>query len=114
MQASTTALQFDPTEKTYRCRLCSKILFAEKNVIPHEPLKRDGRGGDPCTSYFLDNAPWVEYNENDMKLNCFNPKCKAKLGEITLSGRKCSCGQWVAPAIQVNKANVDQMLPKSS
>jgi len=96
----------------YRCRLCSRAIFTADNIIPHQPSKPGVLGKDPCTSLFLDCAPWLEETaENDMKLLCPNPKCKAKLGEITLSGRKCSCGKWVAPAFQVNKGNVDEMRP---
>ena len=104
--------KFNPSELQYRCRLCAKVLYTQENVIQHKPSKPAQFGKDPCTSYFLDSAPWMnDTGENDMKLQCPNAKCKAKLGEVTLSGRKCSCGQWVAPAFQVNKANVDQIKP---
>ena len=51
----------------------------------------------------------IEIPENDLKLNCPNEKCKSKLGEVTLSGRKCSCGKWISPAFQVNKSTVDEI-----
>ena len=46
----------------------------------------------------------------DGKLIC--PKCAVRLGSYTWSGMQCSCGAWVAPAIQVVKSKVDEVLIK--
>ena len=46
----------------------------------------------------------------DGKLLC--PKCAVRLGSYTWSGMQCSCGAWVAPAIQVVKSKVDEVLIK--
>jgi len=71
-------------------------LFEEKNLNPHQPAQSN----KICSSYFLEDMPWMEtIPENDIKINCPNKKCKGKLGEVTLSGRKCSCGKWISPAL---------------
>ena len=43
----------------------------------------------------------------DGKLGC--PKCSARIGSYNWSGMQCSCGAWVAPAIQVVKSKVDEV-----
>lgn len=36
------------------------------------------------------------------------PKCSARLGSYNWAGAQCSCGAWVAPAVQVIKSKVDE------
>ena len=72
--------------------------------------KRDGGSEAPvsCSSHFLSEEAAWQLEQNDGKLGC--PKCSARLGSYCWSGAQCSCGTWVAPAIQVVKSKVDAML----
>ena len=81
--------------------------------------KRDGRaevsGAPSCTSYFLHDAALHDETaaslaQLDGKLCC--PRCNARLGSYCWSGAQCSCGAWVAPAIQVVKSKVDRCAPR--
>eukprot|EP01017_Pseudomicrothorax_dubius_P009562 TRINITY_DN13274_c0_g1_i1.p1 TRINITY_DN13274_c0_g1~~TRINITY_DN13274_c0_g1_i1.p1 ORF type:complete len:199 (-),score=13.95 TRINITY_DN13274_c0_g1_i1:153-749(-) len=81
----------------YRCRGCRTELFDNTQIVhPTEQSK--------CTSYFLDyDIPWITMDESTAKLHCPNAKCKTKLGDLNLSGIKCSCGKWIAPGFQIHK-----------
>lgn len=60
-----------------------------------------------CTSIFIEQPEWVsDLDHNEFKFLC--PKCSAKLGDVKLSGQKCSCKEWVSPAFQVNVQKVDE------
>ena len=42
------------------------------------------------------------------KLTCPNKTCGGRLGGFNWSGSQCSCGSWVAPAIQIIVSKVDR------
>ena len=48
-------------------------------------------------------------SSSEGKLTC--PKCNAKLGLFRWHGNQCSCGTWVAPAIQIHLSKVDALQP---
>ena len=101
--------QTEPVGKSkheYKCRSCRAKLFAEVDVIKHRPKVNTS---EICTSIFIEQQDWMtELGENQNKLKCPVPECKAKLGDAIWSGSKCSCGYWVAPAFQIHKAKVDE------
>ncbi|KNC78749.1 hypothetical protein SARC_08830 [Sphaeroforma arctica JP610] len=132
---NVTEQELSATEKaksvgdtTYRCRSCRKELFAQKQAIPHETgkgqeaftwYKRNDRYDknapptDMCSSHFLVPIKWMAQaivgdGVYDGKLSCDN--CSAKIGSFNWSGAQCSCGAWVSPAFQVNKAKVDGII----
>ena len=78
--------------------------------LAFKPKKRETRSPNTstqvCTSHFLlcDAAPNLTTDEG--KVGC--PKCNTRLGTFEWSGMQCSCGAWVAPAIQVVKSKVDE------
>lgn len=83
----------------YRCKGCRETIF--KSYIHHD---------NSCTSYFIEPPEWLTVSEdNDFKINC--PKCKAKIGEAIFSGKKCSCGKWVTPGIQILGGKIDAIRP---
>ena len=105
----------------FRCRKCRATLFDSTMLDSHEvgvgqlafkPKKRETRSPNVsiqvCTSHFLlsDTAPNLTMDEDDGKVGC--PKCNTRLGTFVWSGMQCSCGAWVAPAIQVVKSKVDE------
>lgn len=66
--------------------------------------------GEKCSSFFINCPSWLQVGEeNDSKLNC--PKCKVKIGEVVWSGKKCSCLEWITPAIQVHHQKIDHIRP---
>ena len=88
----------DNQEDYYRCKHCRAKLFTE---ILH---------GEACSSYFINLPEWLQdTEENDVRLDC--PKCKTKIGEVVWSGKKCSCLQWITPAVQVHHQKVDHIKP---
>lgn len=48
----------------------------------------------------------LEQGELDGRLEC--PKCKANVGKYAWQGMRCSCGDWVLPAISLSKGKVDE------
>ena len=30
---------------------------------------------------------------------------------VTLTGARCSCGQWITPSFQIHKSKIDQCFP---
>ena len=87
-------------KKMFRCKHCRTELFKCHEIIHGSQEKK-------CTSYFIEKPTWIEGFDQESKLYCFNKKCSQKIGEINLSGNKCSCGNWVAPCYQVHKNKID-------
>lgn len=84
-------------KKTYRCKSCRREMFNEQEMIHGE-----SKG---CTSYFLRRFEGMEG-----KLYCLNKECKEKIGELKLSGAKCSCGEWIVPGYRLTKSKVDNVV----
>jgi len=93
-------------KKIYKCRLCRKfILFESENAVSSHIDQQ-------CTSSFLlEPEEWMYgqmAGDTQGKFSC--PKCKAKVGSFNWSGDKCSCGEWMTPALQINLSKVDAFL----
>lgn len=62
-----------------------------------------------CSSFFFPDQPrlpWFgDLTAQEGKLAC--PKCNNRVGAFKWTGEQCSCGQWICPSIQVQKAKVD-------
>lgn len=86
----------ETNEKEYKCRSCRNVLCKEKEII-HGLEKK-------CTSIFVEFLN-IEEDKDNIRWDC--TKCKGKLGEIRLSGIKCSCGEWIAPGFQIHKSKID-------
>jgi dual specificity phosphatase 12 len=103
----------------YRCRKCRTPIFSGAMLEAHEEGKgqtafkysrRDVRGGNNsgCTSHFLNPDATATLSEIEGKICC--PRCSARIGGYHWAGMQCSCGAWVAPAVQVVKSKVDESL----
>mmetsp|Transcript_31553 Transcript_31553/g.51441 ORF Transcript_31553/g.51441 Transcript_31553/m.51441 type:complete len:201 (-) Transcript_31553:156-758(-) len=101
----------------FLCRKCRHQIFNVEDLEDHEPrmqtfhrLKaRNLDSGIRCTSYFLtERLEWMgDMADIEGKLNCPNPKCNARLGHYKWAGSQCSCGSWVAPAMQIPMSKID-------
>ncbi|KAH7104072.1 protein-tyrosine phosphatase-like protein [Auriculariales sp. MPI-PUGE-AT-0066] len=69
-----------------------------------------------CSGYFLDpqQIPWLQAQaeavegEVEGKVSCPNTECRAKIGNWSWVGVRCSCGGWVVPGFCLARAKVDQ------
>ncbi|EOD07245.1 hypothetical protein EMIHUDRAFT_58637, partial [Emiliania huxleyi CCMP1516] len=102
----------------YRCRKCRTPVFSAAMLETHEvgrgqaafrygkrDAAPDARG---CTSHFLNPDATSTLTEIEGKICC--PRCSARLGGYHWAGMQCSCGAWIAPAIQVVKSKVDESI----
>ncbi len=114
----TPQAQHLPLQAYFRCRKCRTKLFTADAIVDHDAAsgqqnfaynRRDARasGREPeCTSYFLSaELTAAALTQIEGKMCC--PKCLARLGGYHWAGMQCSCGAWVAPAVQVVKSKVD-------
>jgi dual specificity phosphatase 12 len=95
-------------------RTTRRPLATSQYLTSHEPL-RDSSGekssntSPACGHFFLDALSWMrpelEQGKLDGRLEC--PKCRANVGKYAWQGMQCSCGDWVLPAISLQKARVD-------
>jgi len=104
----------------YRCRKCRTPIFSDTMLESHQEGKgqsafkfgrRDARGTAAnlgCTSHFLNPDATASLSEIEGKICC--PRCSARIGGYHWAGMQCSCGAWVAPAIQVVKSKVDESI----
>jgi len=82
------------SKSVYRCKSCRMEVFHNEELVHGKEKK--------CTSYFLRKT-----EGDEGKLYCPNEKCKEKIGEVNLSGGKCSCGEWIIPCFRVIKSKID-------
>jgi hypothetical protein len=114
----------DPVKNRYACRKCRYVLFGEDDLEspPHVPSKHkfSHRKHDAashhssCQSLFLHSAiDWMgRMDTTEGKLSC--PNCETKVGVWNWSGAQCSCGSWIAPAIQIPLSRIDVVPPYRS
>ena len=123
MSNDSTAADLVPTE-VFRCGKCGAILFRKDQLAKHTPFehklafektKRDKHPAHGCLSYFLQSCPpWVK-NQDQVEAKIYCPNCMYRIGSLKWQGEQCSCGTWVAPAIQFPMSKVDLktvMLPR--
>ena len=117
-----------------RCKKCRRKIAFDNNFLEHEPgsgqvafrwHKRETAMTSPltaakevatklglqCTSIFVEPIGWmsdlIADGLHEGNLNC--PKCSARLGKYHWHGAQCSCGSWITPAFQLNRAKCDVM-----
>ena len=121
-------------EMDYRCRKCRRSLATSTYLISHVPkhsVAEPGRAADPissirdltaqaklrCSHLFVDPLSWMrpELSQGKLegRLECPNPKCRTNVGKYAWQGMRCSCGEWVLPAISLARGRVDEMKIKS-
>nr|ACO10261.1 Dual specificity protein phosphatase 12 [Caligus rogercresseyi] len=99
-----------PSEKQvdYKCKSCGRKL--KFDILPHsnseemEWSRQAMASGEPCRlGIFIES---IEGSFVDDKIKC--PKCKAKLGRLSLSSRlSCSCGGSLPHGYWINLSLVD-------
>jgi hypothetical protein len=110
----------------FACGKCGERLF-DRADVSHEVGRTDDGAADSvsgvkakwgnaakaagvgCTSVFLTEPPvFAAFNQaNEGRVNCPNDKCAARVGSYSWSGAPCSCGKWVTPSFQFQRARVD-------
>jgi len=57
--------------------------------------------------------PELEQGKLDGRLECPNGKCRNNVGKYAWQGMKCTCGEWVCPAVCLARGKVDEVVKKS-
>ena len=87
----------DAKSVQYKCRVCLRQLFTSADVQRHDRQATTLLCEDQTMlfTYFLD---WISeiFVQSIGLLSC--PHCQITVGEYSLSGRRCSCEQWIEPA----------------
>ncbi|KAL4927188.1 dual specificity phosphatase YVH1 [Aspergillus undulatus] len=109
----------DPSEsKTeVKCRKCRRRLAVASFIVPHG-IHGDAKTAitSQCAHIFLSPLTWMrpclfpntpEGAPLSGRLTCPNTSCDGNIGKFAWQGMKCSCGDWVVPAIGLAKARVD-------
>mmetsp|Transcript_6165 Transcript_6165/g.13524 ORF Transcript_6165/g.13524 Transcript_6165/m.13524 type:complete len:154 (-) Transcript_6165:16-477(-) len=99
----------------FTCFRCGTQLFTATELEGHSQaagrFKKKNHGLSTeisCTSWFIaEPLQWMpDMADLSGKFTC--QKCKQRVGSWNWSGSQCSCGRWVAPAIQFPKSKVDR------
>lgn len=112
-----------------RCRKCRRTLAASQHLIPHTPKpsissvpsssssssttspKPQPQSQPPCAHLYIDPLSWMrpelEQGKLDGRLEC--PKCRTNVGKYAWQGMRCSCGDWVVPAVCLARGRVDEV-----
>lgn len=92
----------------FRCKKCRRALATSAYLTPHTPAA--GKDPKTCAHHFVDPLSWMrpelEKGEIEGRLNC--PKCSTNVGKYAWQGMRCSCGQWIVPAVTLAKGRVDE------
>ena len=115
----------------WRCRRCRTALATSEYLVSHTPHSSassqptimdpisslpsrdaDGSPSSACSHLFLEPLSWMkgelEKGLLSGRLECPNRKCGQNVGKYAWQGMKCSCGQWIVPAISIAKGRVDK------
>lgn len=116
-------------KSTWRCRWCRTPLANSDYVVAHTPRttssshskssSTDSRSSPrstpqpACSHLFLDPLSWMrpelEKGLLSGRLECPNRKCQQNVGKYAWQGMKCTCGEWVVPAISIARGRVDEI-----
>lgn len=115
-----------------RCRRCRRVLAAARHLVPHTPRLSPSSSVSvsasasaitpgqshiqpptqpPCAHLYIDPLSWMrpelERGKLDGRLEC--PKCGTNVGKYAWQGMRCSCGDWVVPAVCLARGRVDEV-----
>lgn len=111
-----TASQDEP-HKELRCKKCRRVLVTQQFIIPHQKKQRGKQQAPPCPHHFVEPLSWMrptlEEGELDGRLTCPNARCGSNIGRYAWQGFKCSCGEWVCPAISMSASRVDEVVTRN-
>lgn len=118
-------------ELEYRCRRCRRILAKSAFVIAHAPPPHNSPFPQAltCAHVFVDPLSWMRpqlgLGRLDGRLECPGPASGGAspcgsgsgsggagatvVGRYAWQGMRCSCGAWVAPAMSLTRAKVDEV-----
>jgi dual specificity phosphatase 12 len=54
----------------------------------------------------------LEQAKLEGRLEC--PKCNANVGKYAWQGMRCSCGDWLVPAISLAKSKIDEVKSRTA
>lgn len=95
-----------------KCKKCRRVLATDSFIVPHQGRGNTGRSG--CPHFFVEPLSWMrpilEEGALEGRLVCPNAKCSASVGRYAWQGFKCSCGEWVAPALSLQNSKVDKVV----
>lgn len=108
-----------------RLRRHRRPLATSQYLTSHgiTPISNDqSEGASPvapspkCAHYFLDPLSWMrpelEQGKLEGRLEC--PKCHTNVGKYAWQGMRCSCSEWVLPAISLSKSRTDEVKKNAS
>lgn len=99
--------------KELRCKKCRRVLVTQQFIIPHQ---KQGSAKQTCPHHFVEPLSWMrptlQEGELDGRLTCPNAKCGSNIGRYAWQGFKCSCGEWVCPAISLSASRVDEVVAR--
>lgn len=97
-----------------------RTLATSRFLVDHKPrtfqsdqteIQQPPADASLCAHYFVDPLSWMrpelEQGKLDGRLEC--PKCKTNVGKYAWQGMKCSCNEWVVPAISISKGRIDEI-----
>lgn len=131
-ELAPTTLRNDETKEvksTWRCRRCRTPLATSDYVVTHTPRTTSSspsKSSSPdsssslpsiplptCSHLFLDPLSWMrpelEKGLLSGRLECPSGKCGQNVGKYAWQGMKCTCGEWVVPAISIARGRVDEV-----
>lgn len=98
------------TNVQLRCKKCRRILTTSPFIIDHNPASLPS---NPCPHVFIEPLSWMrdelEKGQLSGRLLCPNTRCGAGVGRYDWKGFKCTCGEWVTPALSLQRARVDEV-----
>ena len=98
-----------------RCKKCRRVLATEPFIVPHR-VGEAAAARTPCPHFFVEPLSWMrpvlEEGELEGRLVCPNVKCAASIGRYAWQGFKCSCSEWVCPALSLQRSKVDDVVTR--
>lgn len=109
------------SSSSFRCRRCRTSLATSPYLIRHTPQRAQSTSpissspapAPSCAHLFLEPLSWMraelEHGKLEGRLECPNAKCGANVGKYAWQGMRCSCGEWIVPAISIARGRVDEV-----
>lgn len=106
------------SRSAFRCRRCRTSLATSPYLVQHTPqhIPSNSSNSSPtpeCAHLFLEPLSWMktelEQGKLEGRLECPNAKCGANVGKYAWQGMRCSCGEWIVPAVSIARGRVDEV-----
>ena len=100
------------SKREFRCRKCRRSLATSVYLMSHTPKQQPSSPPGQCAHLFLEPLSWMrpelEQGKMEGRLECPNGRCKTNVGKYAWQGMRCSCGDWVVPAISLARGRIDE------